>query len=860
MKKRIKAFLNDNKWIMLGFLLSSIIIIVIYSLQKIAPFGNNSMLDVDFYHQYGPLLNELYDRIKQGESLLYSFNTAGGIAFYRNFLNYLSSPFNLVLLLFKKENIVMAFSVIIALKVVVAQISMSCYLKNTFKKNSILIAFFGCLYSFSGYFCAYYWNIMWLDGMVFLPIIMIGINKIINENKASLYIISLAVMLFANYFIGYMICIFSVVYFIGLLIYKGNFKIKNILKKCSTFLFSSVLAGMLVAFLLLPLYASLNSISATKDVMPSLSTNFSISNYVFNHLTGVKRTVFSSDILPLPNVYPGMLTLVLILILFINKKINIKFKVLSILALLFFFFSFNINTIDFIWHAFHVPNDLPWRYSFIYVFVLISLGYYSILRIKDVSIIRISICFLVAILVTLLSNKLDFKNMTDKKAIICLGLLILYYAIIILYKNKSVNKKFLYAIFSLLILFECVYSIDVNWDIDHDIKNFMQDKKPYMSLIKKARQEDNGLYRIEKTDYLTLNDGAWYDYYGISTFSSMAYESMSKTQRMLGLAGNNINSFYYKEYQTPIYNTMFNIKYIMGKYVNNDYYKVIGANDNNVISRYDYSTSIAYAVNKDIKNWHLVNYNPFLNQSEFVLKSSLIKDIFEKVDIKEVGDNAKITNVSDDAFDLNLNYEIYDASGELTLVLDNKKHDNIYLYIGSDGVSSFEIEGSYYTLTSDEYYVFDAGKINSDYVNVKINFNDNANNNLLFGAYTINEDAFNKFYNAINDETLKVEKYSDTYIYGKINAKDDEILFTTIAYDKGWSVYVDGKKVKTKDINSFLTCNLKKGTHKIKMVYYPYLMKEGLIISAISLVFFAAYYMFFETKIKKKNKKDKFIV
>ena len=384
MKDKLLKFINSNKWTILAGLISLVCVSIIYTVNKIAPFGNNSMLDVDFYHQYGPLLNELYDRVKEGSSLLYSFNTAGGLPFYRNFLNYLSSPFNIILFLFKKENIVMAFSIIIGLKAVFASVSMSYYLKKAFKKDGLLTCLFGVLYAFSGYFCAYYWNIMWLDGMVFLPLIMLGINKIIDEDNPVVYIIFLAIMLFANYFISYMICIFSVIYFIGLFIYRGNFKIKNILKKILMFALSSVLAAGLVSFMLIPLAHSLSSISATGDTFPELSSSFKISDFIFNHFTGVNRTVFASDTLPLPNVYPGMLTLVLILLIFMNKKINLKFKIMSLLIILFFFFSFNVTTLDFVWHAFHVPNDLPYRYSFIYVFVLVTLGYYSILRIKDI--------------------------------------------------------------------------------------------------------------------------------------------------------------------------------------------------------------------------------------------------------------------------------------------------------------------------------------------------------------------------------------------------------------------------------------------------------------------------------------------
>ena len=207
MKEKLKKHLVDNKWLYITFFVSLCIICIIYIFKNISPFGNNSMLDVDFYHQYGPLLNELNERIRNGKTLLYSFNTGGGLPFYRNFYNYLSSPFNLIMFFFKNDDIVTSFSIIIGLKAVFASVFMAFYLKKVFNKNDISILIFGLLYAYSGYFCAYYWNIMWLDGMVFLPIIMYGINRIIDDKKPLLYTISLAVMLFSNYFIGYMICI-----------------------------------------------------------------------------------------------------------------------------------------------------------------------------------------------------------------------------------------------------------------------------------------------------------------------------------------------------------------------------------------------------------------------------------------------------------------------------------------------------------------------------------------------------------------------------------------------------------------------------------------------------------------------------
>lgn len=857
MKDKIMKYIKDNKWILFTFLISSVVISIIYILQKIAPYGNNSMLDVDFYHQYGPLLNELYDRIKSGETLLYSFNTGGGIPFYRNFLNYLSSPFNIVLFFFRKENIVMAFSIVIALKTIFSATFMSYYLKKTFNKDSILTSIFGILYAFSGYFCAYYWNIMWLDGMVFLPIIMLGINKIIDEENPFTYVISLAIMLFANYFIGYMICIFSVFYFLGYFLYRKNFKIKNILKKFIMFGISSILAAGLVAFLLLPLFSSLSSISATKDTFPTLTSNFSISDYIFNHVTGVNRTVFASDVLPLPNVYSGMLTISLILLLFFNKKINLRFKIISITSLLFFFLSFNINRIDFIWHAFHVPNDLPWRYSFIYVFVLITLGYYSMLRIKDVSIFRLSLSFGIIFIMVLLASKTGFENLDDSKVITSLIILLMYYVLMIIIKNNKSNKISVYFIFTLIAMFECVYGINANWNIDHDISNFMSDKKAYQSLIKNIKKDDNGLYRIEKTDYLTLNDGAWYDYNGISTFTSMAYEDVAKFQRMIGMAGNDINSYYYKYYQTPVYNTMFNVKYILGNYIKNDYYVPIAKEESVNAIGYNYSSSIAYVVNKDIKDYELISYMPFLNQSNFVTLSTGVNDIFTPVEVDSIL-NTTITNTNiKNNLNGEFNYKMNDGISEIIINLNNEGHKNNYLYIGGNKVNGFYVNDSYYSITSDEYYIVDTGKLDTSTIEVKIDLEDSEDGILKFYAYNLNEEAFDKFYKEITDEMLEVTKYSDTLIEGNIKVKKNNLMFTSIAYDEGWKVLVDGKEVKTKKLaNAYLGFNIKKGNHHIKMVYYPKYMKQGLIISMISLFTLIGYIIYKNKTIKK----DKFIV
>ena len=729
---------------------------------------------------------------------------------------------------------------------------MSIYLKKTFKKDDVLLTVFSVLYAFSGYFCSYYWNIMWLDGMVFLPLIMLGINKLVDDEKPIFYTIFLSIMLIANYFIAYMICIFTVMYFFGYLFYRYGFSLKKTYKKIILFILFSILAATLVSFALIPLYKALSSISATSDSFPELTLQFKFHELLFNHLTGVNRTVFASDELPLPNVYAGLLTFTGVILFFINKKINIRAKLLAFLILLIFVLSFNLNSLDFIWHAFHVPNDLPWRYSFIYVFIFITIGYYGILRIKDLKKSSVFASSFISLIIILLAYKFSFKNIDFDRTIINIIFVLLYLLIFLFTQFKKINKKIIYALIIIFVSAECIYGIDYNWNIDHDIATFMSDKNTYEKLISETTSKDNDLYRMEKTDYLTLNDAAWYNYKGISTFTSMAYESVSKFQRKLGLSGNNINSYYYKYYNTPIYNTMFDIKYLMGSYIENPYYSYLKTDGKVDLIKYNYSSSLLYGVDKKIKGYYPEEYNPFKNQSDFVSLTTNTTDIYTDVLVKDVI-GGEITpsdfkNNSNGEF----NYILDDGQDSITFMLDNKVNQNIYLYINGSNVNGFEVDDKYYSITSDEYYTVDVGTKEIGDVKVKINFKDNNDDGIIkFYAYAIDDDKFKEFYNEINKNILKVTSYSDTLIEGDVTLKSDKVMLSTIAYDIGWKVYVDGKSVDTYKIaDSYLAFDIKKGSHKIKLVYYPDGMKLGIITTFISLAIIFIYAIFSDKKQK----------
>ena len=585
MKSKIKSLIQNNKFILLSGLSAFFIIMVVYFCYSIIPFGDKTVYRMDLYHQYGPLFSELYDRITSGESLLYSWNSGLGSSFLGNFYNYLSSPFSLLVLIFGHKNTFEAIAAMIAIKSILSSMSVSYYLKKSNKSDGPQLIAFGIMYAFSAYFIAYYWNGMWIDAMYILPLIVLGIERIINKGKWGLYIISLVLGIFTNYYIGFMLCIFSCLYFLYYYfssydkfnektkVLNNNGKKYSLLDKSFffqsglRFAFSSLAVGVILAFMLLPVAYVLSSSSATSGTHPTeLKNYFDIFDFLANHLASLEPTIRSSGEDVLPNVYCGMLTIILIPIYLFSDKINSKEKIASCILLGIMFLSFNINFINYLWHGLHFPNDLPYRQSFMYSFILIAMAYKAFMNLKYVNkkqILGIGIGVLAFIVLT---QKFGSKNVDNTTVLVSMIYAFAFTVILGLVQSKKNQAYALSVILSCTVVSETIIA-----NTDHYVANqtktaYTEDYDSFKEIQATIDENDDSLfYRSELSDLRARMDPSWYDYNGISVFSSMAYESVANMQKSIGLYGNKINSFTYNP-QTPVYNSFFGIKYIYDRH------------------------------------------------------------------------------------------------------------------------------------------------------------------------------------------------------------------------------------------------------------------------------------------------------
>ena len=113
---RLYKLFFANRFLAVSAFVALLGILFIFIVYSVFPFGDGTVMRMDLYHQYGPLFAELYDRVVEGKSLLYSWESGGGSSFLGNYFNYLSSPFTVLIFLFDKADISFAITALVIVK------------------------------------------------------------------------------------------------------------------------------------------------------------------------------------------------------------------------------------------------------------------------------------------------------------------------------------------------------------------------------------------------------------------------------------------------------------------------------------------------------------------------------------------------------------------------------------------------------------------------------------------------------------------------------------------------------------------------------------------------------------------------
>ncbi|MCD7748387.1 MAG: YfhO family protein [Firmicutes bacterium] len=808
-----------------AFLVPALTMWLIYIAMQVYPFGEESVLVLDLNGQYVYFFEELREIVLGGESFLYSFGRALGGEFMGIYAYYLASPFSFIVCLFPKENITEALLLMFLLKTGLCGLTFGIYAHyktETGKLNRVAVVMFSTFYALTAYAVVQQHNTMWIDNLIMLPLIVMGMERLIKYHRFRLFVVTLTWALMSNFYIGMMMCIFVFFYFFlsYLTVPKDELNpsgerhhfLKSLLRIAGC-------AVLVLAMSSVILFSASYALSFGKTTFSNPSADFTSK---FDLLELISKLFIGSydTVRPagLPFVYCGTLVLILLPIYFFIKEIPFREKVSAGITVIFFVFSFSSSTIDLIWHGGQKPNWLNYRYSFILCFFMVFFAYRAFQYIKQVDIKLIIADVAMWVLILAVLQTIDDYDWIEDYATVWLSLAFFAVYLIFLRMHMTLDavKSTSVALASIAVL-ECFVGGLLNLtSLDSDVvyssrtsyRSFIDRVQPIVDMVQDG---DSSFYRMDKTVHRKTNDPLALGYYGLSNSTSTLNEKTIEFLNYLGLSSKSHWSKYLGG--TPVLDMLLDMKYVIiedGDEISSLYnlvyeYDPEGSYDTLYAYENPYFLSIAFGVSEDTLDYVLENDDsPFVRMNELVsAMTGLDDEIYAPIAIDDTSyTNATLTFTS--------NHRVYtstsdDVSGRVTYTFTATQDGNIYCYFPSDYARECDLylNGSKFStyFGNETCCVIDLGYYTEgETVEVQLRMTDYTKLYIMSEStyfYCIDEDALDAAYAELSESLFEIEEYTADSFTGTITvAEGDELIYTSIPYDEGWVITVDGVEVQ----------------------------------------------------------------
>ncbi len=845
----IKRFGKDAKpWVFPVFsgALTLLLMVTAYMGIGMWPVGEKSAMIVDMHHQYAPMLAQLRDMILHGGSPLYSFEVGTGTSFIPLFAYYLASPLNLLLLVFPKAFLAEGILVITLIKMTLTGAFMTLCMQYIYKRNNFSTVIVGIMYALMMYMLAYSWDIMWLDCVMFLPLVIMGFERMMRTGKYLMYVLTLAYTLYANYYIGFMVCIFLVLYYIVFFARAPRSSTKQWVG-FARFAIGSALGGGLAMFILVPTFLSLSSTSASGGTFPGFSTNFDVFELFARGLYGVEPTIRSGN---LPNIYCGVLAILALPIFATMSSIPLRRRMAYLGLLVFMTLSLVFTQLDLVWHGLHSPNDLPYRYSFLFSFVLLLITADVLYRIRDVKPLQIAASVFGIAVYLILEEHFGDEELSYAAIYISFALIAIYGVVMLLVSQRKLATRAAYMLLLAIVTTEMLFNASSTFKmmnnnehytahssyLDNDVTKAVQGTVDEMKAI--GDEAANGdFYRLEFIPRRTTADTALFDYRGITVFASSGSYNMTRFMGSLGYDVNGVNSQLYQSY-VPTADALLGIKYVAKEAYVAEHPQLVSLGKEVAVgdSKYrlyenPYALALGYMTKEAMLDYHYDYYNPIQSQNLiYKTMTGTTEDVLQALPITSLNPDIATVNGTSSFSISGANTAVFKATAET--------RDEYYIYVDCRAATSINVSAMdrSWGVTTYQPYIIDAGILEAgSEVTVTISSEQACGGNVYVAK--LNKDAFERDIEILKQNQLKVDTFNDSSLHGTIHVDQSGVMCTSIVYDEGWTVKVDGKKVDTHAIgDALLGIELEPGDHEIEMNYMPRGLVPGILMSVFSLV------------------------
>lgn len=866
----------------LAFLFPTLTVITAFAILQCYPFGGRTMLTVDLYHQYAPYLVAFRNKVLSGDSLFYSWNDGLGNEYFAAYANYTASPLNIFCLFFTAKTMPVFIAFITAIRAGLASLTMTLFLKahDRGRFDNITVAF-AVLYSLCGWFVTDFWNIMWCDALIFLPLICLGLRKLFLENSWWLYMVSLGVAIASNYFTGYFLCLFLVffapIYYVMVFVPSKDKTLKNRLcvKTCLLsglkFGIASVIAGVATAGITLPTYLILQHCSATGNEFP---TDYNLTGNLFDFLGRLMVSAAPAIRDGMANVHCGIIVVLMLPLFFILPKesgitLRHKFGFGIILGILYL--SFTNRTLNFIWHGLHFPNQIPYRESFLMPFILVMMGFLTIRRLRSLPKGAVGASIGGAFIFLVLYEKFGEGD----EGYIQIGLTLLFLIVqgIALKVITDRKRSMLYCemLLTVTILVESLVGSIVSIAlvaknegfVNYDFfgKNYQQINE-YVELVE-GTEGHKSFERSELYPNNICNIQSLYKAKGMSIFSSTTRESFVKYNRNFGLHNNGINGLR-NSGMTRLTASLFGARNFIAIEKTNSLPKIFEqeyTDDRIIVYGNPDALALGYMTSRDVVDFEPVweNSDAFSKTNQWLNSMGVKNDCYTPVSlISEDSDN--MTTGGNDSYQLLYTVVPNSANPWFTVTIEDADEGaDLYVYVNANagGNATVSCGDEEYSYEIRNYQTICLGKYTGEPVTLTVKYNKNPGNSLKVYGYELKEDNFRQAMDYLSDEQFEVANYDSTHVEGSITANEDGLLFMTIPYSEGWSAKVDGKETDIVPVgDSYIGLDLTCGTHFVELSYRPHGFDEGIVVSVIAIVVMAGVSTVFELKRRKASKNE----
>lgn len=860
-----------------AFLLAFIIGIVTYSVVEIAPFGEKTIISLDLWAQYFPMYAEK-QQMDSLSDLFWSWNGGLGFNQWAQSAYYTNSIFALLLPLIPLDGLVSFIDWIALVKIALSAVTCLGFLRYKTQSDSPFLIGGAVAYATSSYMLAFIQQIMWTDCMMYLPLLLLGLDRLVHKKKPLLYTLMLAAVLISNYYIGFAVCVFCCIYFAAEAVPMMRF-VKNAksadtpysLTNVKEFGFSvlrfsvfSILGGAVAAVVLIPAALALgqtisSGLSAPEELTWYGNISFILQNMlpereVFIHFKGF-------------NVSVGIAAFILVPLYFCSKGIPVRERIADGCVLLFMGISLICNFLDYFWHGMHFPNQYPARWSFLFTFVLVVLSCKALVKIKETSLAAGIISIVIGFAAVLLGVK-GYGDTKPAELGVLHWIILAVVAVLLLAaifcsgttKTRRTDKKakkcntvqyICITLMAAAMMFENGYSFLAVYKNTGERTFRPREREFYQSNLQ-MESEWGGKYNSggSQSHRLAANGGFLYDapmlgdYAGMTYYSSTMREPTYMLMQYLGndIFGKNVSTMYLPG--STVQNSLFGVRYLLDyrktlqHYISNA--QVAETDTDCTVLENTTALALGYTVSDDIFDLKITDeVRAIQNQDEFL----------DLLCGEEMGVFTQLATTAFSYSNLNLDssanwntlYFTQNGTGTPSFYYTYTCEKDGLFYLENNfraGTMTVQWDGGSRKLYPDNFKFESLGYFHAgDEITIRVELENVRKGLCGLNLYYFDEDAWQSAYEKLSAEELKVDTFENTYIKGEIDLTGERLLMTTVPQDGGWTVYCDGQKTEPVLIaGELISLRLPAGHHTLELRYRVPGITAGAVISVLGLL------------------------